>query len=173
MCSDGAVTLRLRWPPPHVVAALAPCEIQQRKVSPILPSSTHTPCYRFALLLLPIKALSAPATSVRRPNPMMCPRAPPSRRGAHRPHHQCPQLLLRAPIASSPPPLFLHEFIDNRPLRASPGPISASVSTTRPRVLRHPLQLHFHLLLQPLIGAPLRPTAIAITSQAPVSSLPV
>jgi hypothetical protein len=43
----------------------------------------------------------------------------------------------------------------------------------RPRVLRHPLQLRLHPLLQSLTGAPLRPTAIAAVNQAPVSPLPV
>jgi hypothetical protein len=49
---------------------------------------------------------------------MLPPQAPPSPRGAHRPHHRRPQPLPRAPIAHSPPPPFLPELTDNRPPRA-------------------------------------------------------
>jgi hypothetical protein len=132
-CDDAAVTVRRQWPPPHVVAVLSPREIEQRKVSPISPSSTRTPHHRSTLPLSAIEALSVPAASVHRLNLMLRPRAPPSRRSARRPHHRCPQLLFRAPVASSPPSLFLCELTDNWLLRPSPSPVSASASTTPPR----------------------------------------
>jgi hypothetical protein len=47
-----------------MVATLSPREIEQRKVSPILPSSTRMPRHCSTLLLSAIMALSAPATSI-------------------------------------------------------------------------------------------------------------
>jgi hypothetical protein len=132
-CGDAVVAVRHRWPPPHVVVALCPHEIEQRKVSPISPSSTCLPRHRSTLSLSAVEALSAPAASVRCWDLMLRPRALPSRGGARRPHHQHPQLLLCAPITSSPSPPFLRELTDNRLLWPSPGPVSASASTTPPR----------------------------------------
>jgi hypothetical protein len=60
-CGDAVVTVRRRWPPPHVVTTLSQCEIEQRKVSPISPSSTRTPRHRSALPFSAIEALSTPA----------------------------------------------------------------------------------------------------------------
>jgi hypothetical protein len=133
VCGDVVVIVRRRWPPPHVVAALSSRKVEQREVSPISPSSMRTPRHRSALPLSVVDTLSVPAASARLPDSTLHPRAPPSRHGARRPHHQCPQLLLHAPVASSPPPSFLHEFTDDRLLWPSPGPVPASVSTTPPR----------------------------------------
>jgi hypothetical protein len=132
-CGDAAVTICRRWPPPHVVTSLSLREIEQRKVSPISPSSMCMARHRSALPFSTIEAMSVPTTSVRRPDPTLRPRAPPSCRGARRPHHRRPQLLLCALVASSPPSPFLRELTDNRTLRPSSGPVSASVSTTPPR----------------------------------------
>jgi hypothetical protein len=106
-CGDAVVAVRHRWPPPHVVVALCPHEIEQRKVSPISPSSTCLPRHRSTLSLSAVEALSTPAASVRCWDLMLRPRALPSCGGARRPHHQHPQLLLcshhQFPFAAIPP----------------------------------------------------------------------
>jgi hypothetical protein len=126
VCDDAKVTVRRRWPPPHMVTTLSSRKVEQMEVSPILPSSTCMPRHCSALPPSAVDTLLVPATSVRRPDSTLHPRASPSCHGARRPHHRCPQLLLRAPVASSPPPPFLHELTDDRPLRPSPGPVSTT-----------------------------------------------
>jgi hypothetical protein len=167
------VTIRHWWPPPHVVTALSPCNDEQRTVSSILPSSTSMPHHHSTLPLSADEAMSVPAASVRRSDPTLHPRAPPSRSGAHRPHHWCPQLLLRALVARSPPLSFLREITDNRPFRPSPGSVPASASTTPPRSTSAPIST----LAPPASPAPHRwsptLTAITIMSQATVSPLPI
>jgi hypothetical protein len=59
VCSDMVVTIRCWWPPPHVIAALSSCNVEQSTVSPISPSSTCTPRHISALPLTGIKALGA------------------------------------------------------------------------------------------------------------------
>jgi hypothetical protein len=126
-----------------------------------------------ALPLSAIKAPLVPAAFIRRPTPMLPPQAPAPPRVARRPHHRRPQPLPRAPIARFPPPPFLHEFIDNRPLRPSPGTIPASASTTLPRITSTPFQLP----ISPASPSPHRcsptPPAITVASQALVSPLPI
>jgi hypothetical protein len=114
-----------------------------------------------------------PAASVHHSDPTLHPRAPPSRRGARRPHHRRPQLHFCAPVTSSPPPPFLHELTDNQLHWPCPGPIPATVSTTPPRSTSAPTSTP----TPPTSPAPHwcspTPTAIAVMSQAPLSPLPI
>jgi hypothetical protein len=134
--------------------------------------STCMPCHHFALPLSAVETLLAPAASVCRPDSTLHPRALPSCRSACRPHHGRPRLLLQATITNSSPPPFLCELTDNRPLQPSPGPVPASTSTTTPRSTSAPTStLAPSASLAPHQCSPM-PTAIAVVSQAPVTTSP-
>jgi hypothetical protein len=126
-----------------------------------------------ALPLSATDAPSAPAGFICRPDPMLPPQAPPSPRGAHRPHHRCPQPLPRAPVTRSPPSPFLRELTDNWPLQPSPGPVPASAGTNPPRSTSAPFQLRISTASPAPHRRSRMSTAITVASQAPVSPLPV
>jgi hypothetical protein len=90
---------------------------------------------------------------------MLPPQAPPSPRGARRPHHRH-----RSSVSS--PTIGL-------PVLPSPGPIPASASTTPPRSTAAPFQFQ----ISPTSPTPHQrsptPTAIIVVSQPPMSPLPV
>jgi hypothetical protein len=149
------------------------CTASSRGCSPPLHLCSHARSPPLCSAAVCHQGPSAPTAFVRRPDPMLPPQAPPSPRGAHRPHHQQPQPLPRVPVARSPPSSFLHALTDNRPLRPSAGPIPALASTTPPRSTMAP----FQLWIFPASPTPHRcsPTliAIAVVSQAAVSPLSV
>jgi hypothetical protein len=123
-----------------------------------LPHFAFVPTHGRHHCALPLSAIMSPlvpAAFVRRRNPMLPPQAPAPPRVARRPHHRCPQPLPRSPITHFPPPPFLHEFIDNRPLRPSPGTVPAPQALLCPGLHRHHFNSRFPPLLRPLTGAPL------------------
>jgi hypothetical protein len=124
-----------------------------RRAEDGLPHFAFAPAHARLHCALPLSATEAPSALfafVSRLNLTLPPQAPPSPRGARRPHHRRPQPLHRALVARSPPQPFLRELTDNRSLRPSPSPVPASMRTTPPRIT----SAQFQLRISPASPAP-------------------